>query len=696
MSIDYNCNGFIKDGISWFPVMGEFQYSRNDFRYWKSGLAKMKSLGINTVASYVIWIHHEEVQGQFDFNGNNNLRGFLKEIQQAGLLCCLRIGPWVHGEVRNGGFPDWLMNSSFPLRCNSPQYLSKVEIFFKKIYEQCEGFFYKEGGPIYAIQVENEYIVPRPFLKGYGDEHINKLIDILEEIGFQVPIWLATGWGNAAIGRALPVWGAYSEAPWEDHSKELSPRNGYLIADNPNDADIGSDTGKKEMNFTISDKPYPFITVELGSGVQVTKQRRPIIHGEDCSAIAFCKLASGASALGYYVFHGGINPIGKLTTMQEYKDGSGRAGFCSDLPKLDYDFQAAISQYGKVTETGKELKLWNYFANEFGASVSQMPVYFPKDNPIKADDFSHLRYSVRFNGVSGYLFFNAYIRHYNMQDFLLNEKIEALEVLKKPFDFPEIRLKNKQFFLFPFCFGTAAGEIRFINATPYCRIGDRYVFWAYDPNLVRIDAPQEVKEKIILISRDDALNAYKFTIDGEDLLIVSEGELYQMDNRIMGCFSKTPIVKLFSDIKHTLKGWKKIDQSQDYNVYCKNRAERSVKVLWEEVKKTKNYKVYKIDLDYKVRKDDLVFLTIDFNADSIEIYVNDCMILDKFYTGIPVDVELSRYNYPSEIKVRIYPLYQGTDIYIEKENSFVDGIANEIVDVKTSVESKEMLEFHRF
>ena len=113
-------------------------------------------------------------------------------------------------------------------------------------------------------------------------------------------------------------------------------------------------------------------------------------------------------------------------------------------------------------------------------------------------------------------------------------------------------------------------------------------------------------------------------------------------------------------------------------------------------KKTKNYKDYKIDLDYKVRKDDIVFLTIDFNADSIEIYVNDCMILDKSYTGIPVDVELSRYNYPSEIKVRIYPLYQGTDIYIEKENSFVDGIANEIVGVKTSVESKEMVEFHRF
>lgn len=92
MAITYDGLGFYEDGKPWFPIMGEYQYSRGDRRYWYSGIAKMKALGINTVASYVIWIHHEEIEGEFDFSGNNDIRAFVKEVASAGMKMCLRIG----------------------------------------------------------------------------------------------------------------------------------------------------------------------------------------------------------------------------------------------------------------------------------------------------------------------------------------------------------------------------------------------------------------------------------------------------------------------------------------------------------------------------------------------------------------------------------------------------------------------------
>ncbi len=43
-----------------------------------------------------------------DFGGDNDIRAFIEECKDVGLDVVIRIGPWAHGECRNGGFPDWL------------------------------------------------------------------------------------------------------------------------------------------------------------------------------------------------------------------------------------------------------------------------------------------------------------------------------------------------------------------------------------------------------------------------------------------------------------------------------------------------------------------------------------------------------------------------------------------------------------
>ncbi len=91
------------------PIMGEFHFSRYPEGEWKTALKKMQQGGVDIVAAYVFWIHHEEAEGEWDFSGRRNLKAFLNCCQEAGMKVWLRIGPWAHGECRNGGFPDWLV-----------------------------------------------------------------------------------------------------------------------------------------------------------------------------------------------------------------------------------------------------------------------------------------------------------------------------------------------------------------------------------------------------------------------------------------------------------------------------------------------------------------------------------------------------------------------------------------------------------
>ena len=80
----------IKNGKPWFPVMGEMHYSRYRKEWWEESLRKIKA-------------------NVFDFEGCRDIGTFVRLCRKVGLSVFLRIGPFVHGEVRNGGFPDWII-----------------------------------------------------------------------------------------------------------------------------------------------------------------------------------------------------------------------------------------------------------------------------------------------------------------------------------------------------------------------------------------------------------------------------------------------------------------------------------------------------------------------------------------------------------------------------------------------------------
>ena len=461
---------FTRNGKPWIGVMGEFHFSRYSRENWHRELAKMKAGGITIVSTYLFWIYHEEIEGEMDFGGDNDIRAFIEECKDVGLDVVIRIGPWAHGECRNGGFPDWLLKKDYKLRDNNEEYLAVVKKWYQSIYNEVKGLFYKDGGNIIAVQIENEFVD--------NAEHLAKLKEIAVECGFIAPIYTVTGWNSASgakipVDEVVPVFGGYCEAPWENHMNRLSPSPHYFFNRMRNDSAIGTDliAKTKSDGWQLPYERYPFATCELGGGIEVTHHRRPIIKPMDIYAVSLVKLGDGNNLVGYYMYHGGTNKIGELSTFNETK----ATGYPNDYPILSYDFQAPLSEYGEVREQYGLLNMLHMFVNDFGEEFAPM-IAVDSANSVAADDTNSLRYGMRTNGKSGFVFVNHYQRLTELAD-IENAVISAGNV-----EFPPIDVKGEVSFFMPFNMKMGDSVLEYATAQPLCKCDDTY-FFAEIPNI---------------------------------------------------------------------------------------------------------------------------------------------------------------------------------------------------------------------
>lgn len=461
---------FTRNGKPWIGVMGEFHFSRYSRENWHRELAKMKAGGITIVSTYLFWIYHEEIEGKMDFGGDNDIRAFIEECKDVGLDVVIRIGPWAHGECRNGGFPDWLLKKDYKLRDNNEEYLAIVKKWYQSIYNEVKGLFYKDGGNIIAVQIENEFVD--------NAEHLAKLKEIAVECGFIAPIYTVTGWNSASgakipVDEVVPVFGGYCEAPWENHMNRLSPSPHYFFNRMRNDSAIGTDLIAKTQSdgWQLPYERYPFATCELGGGIEVTHHRRPIIKPMDIYAVSLVKLGDGNNLVGYYMYHGGTNKIGELSTFNETK----ATGYPNDYPILSYDFQAPLSEYGEVREQYGLLNMLHMFVNDFGEEFAPM-IAVDSANSVEADDTNSLRYGMRTNGKSGFVFVNHYQRLTELAD------IENAVISAENVEFPPIDVKGEVSFFMPFNMKMGDSVLEYATAQPLCKCDDTY-FFAEIPNI---------------------------------------------------------------------------------------------------------------------------------------------------------------------------------------------------------------------
>lgn len=604
---------FTRNGKPWIGVMGEFHFSRYSRENWHRELAKMKAGGITIVSTYLFWIYHEEIEGKMDFDGDNDIRAFIEECKDVGLDVVIRIGPWAHGECRNGGFPDWLLKKDYKLRDNNEEYLAIVKKWYQSIYNEVKGLFYKDGGNIIAVQIENEFVD--------NAEHLAKLKEIAVECGFIAPIYTVTGWNSASgakipVDEVVPVFGGYCEAPWENHMNRLSPSPHYFFNRMRNDSAIGTDLIAKTQSdgWQLPYERYPFATCELGGGIEVTHHRRPIIKPMDIYAVSLVKLGDGNNLVGYYMYHGGTNKIGELSTFNETKV----TGYPNDYPILSYDFQAPLSEYGEVREQYGLLNMLHMFVNDFGEEFAPM-IAVDSGNTVAADDTNSLRYGMRTNGKRGFVFVNHYQRLTELAD------IENAVISAENVEFPPIDVKGEVSFFMPFNMKMGDSVLEYATAQPLCKCDDTY-FFAEIPNIKAEYKFSKGSANIVTVPFENAKYMRKLNgtvyIGGGCNLYEENGQIHSVEDGEYICQkwngSEFETLKIGQSAKQSnveITGVENAPFEPKYKEELCIGGER--KLTWKKIN---------VDGGYG-------FAEIDYVGDVAQIYADGELVADDYYYG---------------------------------------------------------------
>ncbi|CAH1119267.1 unnamed protein product [Phaedon cochleariae] len=144
---------------------GSLHYFRVPPEYWRLRMRQMRAAGLNTLDTYVPWNLHEPQPGMYDFGEGGtdmekflNIEKFLRTAQEEDLFVMLRPGPFICAEFEFGGLPSWLLREEgIKIRTSDEKFMSHVRRYFHVLLTLITSLQFTRGGPIIAIQVENEY-----------------------------------------------------------------------------------------------------------------------------------------------------------------------------------------------------------------------------------------------------------------------------------------------------------------------------------------------------------------------------------------------------------------------------------------------------------------------------------------------------------------------------------------------------------
>lgn len=631
----------LRDGKPWYPIMGEFHFSRYPADEWELELQKMKALGVRIVATYVFWIYHEEEKGVWRTDGNLDLRRFVLSCKKTGMEVLLRIGPWAHGECRNGGFPDWLQHdANIKKRTDDPAYLALVKRFYENIFESVRGLFMKDGGPIMGVQIENEYGHCGGESGGNGLIHMKTLKRLAVEVGFKVPMYTATGWGggNVVEGEMLPVMAGYAAAPWDRSVKPLPANKNYLLVHAPNDPMVASDWNHDGQRCTYNIKAWPYLTAELGGGSQCTFHRRPLISARDTYSQALCSAATGANMLGYYMFHGGIHAVGRFSTLQE----SRKTGSHTDVPVRSYDFQAPIGESGELNESAYLLKGLHTLASDFGESLAASECYFPENVITDAENLTDVRFCVRYNEKTeeGFLFINNHQRLRKMKAH--SEVVFEIKAGERTYTLPAMDIPEGFGGVIPFNLRVGNGRLVTTNAQLFGKLNGMPVLFTRDGQAPVLNFDGAAAADIVLLTEREAHNAWY----ADDRLIISDACIVSDGDAVFA-----------------------VSDSADVNaLVLPERAECSactepvfVRTEFEETARNDSFASYSVNIG-EIPSDAVndVMLCIDFVGDHADVYSDGELIADWYTTGQSWRLALKRYGYPKNLEIRVFPVTSPT------------------------------------
>ena len=705
--VTWDSHSLMIDGRRVVPVMGEIHYSRVPANEWEQEVRKMKEGGVTIIATYVFWNHIEEEEGIFRWDGQRSLRRFLEVCRQQEMPVVLRMGPFCHGEARNGGLPDWLFaprpamltgngniqtasgnaaqaanGNATPIRLRStdPRFLYYTERFYRQIFTQVQGLQWKDGGPVMAAQFDNEY-------RGRG-EYLMALKQLALQIGFDLPFYTRTGWPELStpvpFGEMLPLYGDYADGFWDKETQEgcgnyykafnfkdspipatamgeatmsasQSNANGQGSATQPNAN--GKATAGTAAGNSDSGKPYPYFTCELGGGMATAYHRRPFIYAEDTYSMALVKLGSGSNLLGYYMYHGGTNPEGKLNTLNECQTAPGTAN--NDLPVYTYDFQAPLGEFGQMNRSYMMLRPLHLFLQDYGELLAPMTATFMSPQDLKQGDDTVLRWSVRsLNTGEAFIFVNNYERFCQLST-KRNVQLEACGV-----KFPKTNIPSGCMAIFP----VNIDGIRYATAQLVAkRDGKVYLMQVKGiPTTICMTSGKVLKgvkakgidkpiyQNIYLLTQDEA---ERFALNTDGTSINTDCSSINTDySSINTNGTSINMNQVISQVPFT-----KVQEPGPQRQIVKGKAKVAAaptEADWD------NAAIYKIGIEAV----DSTLLSIEYQGDCARLYANGQLIADNFQYGRPFLYGLWRLPQgTTEMELRIMPMQSNAPIYLPRE-----------------------------
>ncbi|MBA9026671.1 glycoside hydrolase family 35 protein [Peribacillus huizhouensis] len=337
--LTFNEKSFLMDGKEILLLSGAMHYFRTVPEYWEDRLIKLRECGFNTVETYVAWNLHEPEEGKFVFEGIADIERFIKTAEKVGLHVIVRPGPYICAEWEFGGFPYWLMTvPNIKLRCYNEPYLEKVGAYFDELFKRLQPLLRSNGGPIIAIQVENEY-------GSFGNDQ-KYLQHMQDEI-------------KKRIGDELIFT---SDGP--DHSM----LNGGMIEDVLETVNFGSRAESAFEQLKLYQPKAPLMCMEFWHGWFDHWGEEHHTRSSDNVVEALEEILQLNGSVNFYMAHGGTN-FG-------FYNGANHNEEIYQPTITSYDYDGLLTESGDVTD--KFFAVRKVFEKYVELPEMKLPIIIPK------------------------------------------------------------------------------------------------------------------------------------------------------------------------------------------------------------------------------------------------------------------------------------------------------------------------------